>query len=275
MNVVDTVRGLRAARAKLGKVTLVPTMGNLHDGHLSLVRQAQASGHPVAVSIFVNPLQFSPSDDFNRYPRTLEEDCEKLRLAGCDLVFAPSPAEMYPAPQSFFVQPAPALADDLEGRARPGFFVGVCTVVLKLFSLVEPSDAIFGKKDYQQLLTIEEMTRQFGLGINIHAGETVREADGLARSSRNGYLSPDERAEGPFLYACLRDAVEQCRRGQTDFTAVEQAATQALSGRSGWTPEYFVVRDRRTLGMPAAGHPMIVLAAARLGSTRLIDNLEI
>jgi pantoate--beta-alanine ligase len=252
-------------------------MGNLHEGHLALVRQAAAHGLPVVASIFVNRLQFAPHEDFDRYPRTLVRDCELLSSAGCSIVFAPDEAEMYPEPQGFKVQPDPAIADILEGHFRPGFFTGVCTVVLKLFGAVQPRIAVFGKKDYQQLMVIRRMTRQFALPIEIEGGETTRAADGLALSSRNGYLSDAERAHAIELAQALATLARQFTEGGTPLATLEARACQALAER-GWQPDYLSVRRRTDLGIPAddalRSGEWVALGAARIGATRLIDNLE-
>jgi pantoate--beta-alanine ligase len=272
--VARTVEELRRALDARPAVTLVPTMGNLHAGHLSLVRLAGGHGGLVAASIFVNPLQFGPREDFASYPRTLARDLELLSEGGCDLVFAPADREMYPEPQEYRVNPPERLAGILEGAVRPGFFAGVCTVVLKLFCMLQPSAVVFGKKDYQQLLVIQNMVRQFGLPISIIPGETVRDPSGLALSSRNGYLSEAQRAEAPHLAAALEETARSVRAGRTDWQALESEATQTLAAR-GWDPDYVSIRSRSDLGPPAAGGGLIVLGAARLGGTRLIDNLEI
>ncbi len=277
MHVVHTIAALRAALPVPGSCVFVPTMGNLHDGHLALVRQAAAHGLPVVASIFVNRLQFAPHEDFDRYPRTLARDCELLSSAGCSIVFAPDEAEMYPEPQGFKVQPDPAIADILEGHFRPGFFTGVCTVVLKLFGAVQPRIAVFGKKDYQQLMVIRRMTRQFALPIEIEGGETTRAADGLALSSRNGYLSDTERAHAIELAQALATLARQFSEGGTPLATLEARACQALAER-GWQPDYLSVRRRTDLGIPADDAPRsgdwVALGAARIGATRLIDNLE-
>ncbi len=280
MQTVNTVSDLRAAlRAKSGWA-LVPTMGNLHAGHLALVARARDLGAPVVASIFVNRLQFGPSEDFERYPRTLERDADLLRAAGCDLLFAPDETQMYPQPQTFRVQPDPALAAMLEGAVRPGHFEGVATVVMKLFQMVQPRFAVFGKKDYQQLLLVRGMVEQFALPIDIVGLETVRDADGLALSSRNGYLTAEQRGEAPALHAALRDLAARARQASHADTlpALEAQAAQALATR-GWSPDYLTVRRRGDLLAPAADDlrnavPLVALGAARLGSTRLIDNLE-
>jgi pantoate--beta-alanine ligase len=279
MQVIHTIADLRAVLAGSTKTALVPTMGNLHEGHLALVREAALHGFPVVATIFVNRLQFLPHEDFDQYPRTLERDCQLLESAGCDIVFAPSEAELYPEPQTFKVTPPAAIADLLEGEFRPGFFTGVCTVVMKLFQCVQPAVALFGKKDYQQLMVIRAMARQFALATEVVGAETIRAADGLALSSRNGYLSADERAEAVALRRALLAVAAALREGARDIAAVEQARIVALAAR-GWAPDYIAIRRRSDLLAPsaddlAAGVPLVVLAAARLGQTRLIDNLEI
>ena len=283
MRVVHTIAELRQALAAVKAPAFVPTMGNLHDGHLSLVKLARehehAQGGPVVASIFVNRLQFAPHEDFDRYPRTLERDCDLLRGAGCNLVFAPTEAQLYPEPQTYKVLPPPELADILEGAFRPGFFTGVCTVVMKLLHCVQPRLAVFGKKDYQQLLTIRRMVQQFALRTEVVAGETTRARDGLALSSRNGYLSEAERTEAPQLAATLRDVQAALKAGDRDVAAIEAQAMSHLRQR-GWAPDYVALRRRRDLLTPDAAQlearePLVVLAAAKLGSTRLIDNLEL
>ncbi len=274
MQIVHRIADLRTALAGQSNTAFVPTMGNLHDGHLSLVKLARERGGPVVASIFVNRLQFAPHEDFDTYPRTLERDCELLAPAGCDIVFAPSEKDLYPEPQGYKVHPPAELADILEGHFRPGFFTGVCTVVLKLFNAVQPRVAVFGKKDYQQLMVIRRMVEQLALPIEIVGGETGRANDGLALSSRNGYLSATERAEAVQLSAALRRIEAAVRAGARDWAALEREAVAALTAR-GWKPDYVAIRRRRDLGAPADGEPLVVLAAAKLGSTRLIDNLEL
>ncbi len=249
-------------------------MGNLHAGHLSLVRMARGLGDEVVASIFVNRLQFAPHEDFATYPRTFERDCELLARSGCDIVFAPRDEEVYPEAQGYTVQPPPELAGILEGAVRPGFFTGVCTVVLKLFNMVQPTLAVFGKKDYQQLLVVRRMVRQLALPIEIVPAETVRDASGLALSSRNGYLSEPQRADAAQLHACLRNLVGAVKSGRSDWAAMEGEARKHLSA-GGWQPDYVAVRRQSDLGEPSAHEPLVALAAARLGGTRLIDNLEI
>ena len=264
MRIVRDLADLRKARAALPELAFVPTMGNLHDGHIALVRLARERARQVAVSIFVNRLQFAPREDFDQYPRTFEADCAMLAAASVDLVFAPDEAVLYPEPQAFILEPG-ALGDDLEGRFRPRFFHGVATVVLKLFNCVQPRLAVFGKKDYQQLAIVSAMVRQLNLPVEIVPGETVREADGLAMSSRNAYLSGAERAEAPRLHAVLRKVSEG---------AGSEAALAELAA-AGWQPDYVEVRRRVDLALPQPGdRERVVLGAARLGATRLIDNLE-
>lgn len=264
MQVVAEIAALRRVLAAAGPVAFVPTMGNLHDGHLALVRLARRTAPRVVVSIFVNRLQFLPGEDFDRYPRSFERDCRLLEAEGVDVVFAPDEKELYPQPQTYLVQPPP-MANELEGRFRPGFFQGVATVVLKLFNCVQPGFAVFGKKDYQQLLVVRDMVAQLNLPVSILAGETVREADGLAMSSRNGYLSAPQRAEAPRLYRIL----QRVAAGMPAADGVRELTA------AGWNPDYVDVRRRSDLATPQAGDKgLVVLAAARLGATRLIDNLE-
>ncbi len=277
MKVIHDIETLRSTLAASPRPVLVPTMGNLHEGHLALVRQAKSiapSGASVVTTIFVNRLQFLPHEDFDRYPRTLESDCAMLQAAGCDVVFAPDEAALYPEPQTFKVVPPAELGDILEGHFRPGFFTGVCTVVAKLFNLVQPGAAVFGKKDYQQLMVIRRMVAQMALPIDIVAGETVRSAEGLALSSRNGYLSDAERTEALRLSRTLRALADAWRRGERGVSALEANAMRLLADH-GWQPDYVVLRRQRDLATPAEGEPLVALAAARLGRTRLIDNFEI
>lgn len=274
MYIARTIPELRDHLNRFRRPAFVPTMGNLHDGHLALVRQAKPLADVAVASIFVNRLQFLPHEDFDTYPRTWESDCEKLRSAGCDVLFAPDERTLYPEPQTCKVHPDGALADILEGHFRPGFFVGVCTVVMKLFACVQPAVAVFGKKDYQQLMIIRHMVRQFALPIEIVGGETRRADDGLALSSRNGYLGESERAEAVQLSAALRAMATAIQGGERDLAALEVRAMQSLEQR-GWKPDYVVLRRRSDLQAPAPGEPLVALAAGRLGTTRLIDNLEI
>ena len=274
MQLVHTAAELRTALAGQTATVLVPTMGNLHAGHVSLIDLAKQYGAPVVASIFVNPLQFGAGEDFERYPRTLDADCGKLAAAGCDLVFAPDVTEMYPVPQTFSVLPPDSLASDLCGAFRPGHFSGVATVVLKLFNLVLPRVAVFGQKDFQQLFVIRELARQFNLPIEIRAGDTLREADGLAMSSRNGYLSASERIQAAQLHQALSDVVAAIRAGDREFEALCAKARRYLN-MAGWRVDYVALRDAATLQAPtAASTRLVVLGAAWLGSTRLIDNLD-
>ncbi|WZB63006.1 pantoate--beta-alanine ligase [Achromobacter xylosoxidans] len=280
MKVVHTIQELRDQLRGQNRVSFVPTMGNLHEGHLSLMKMARQHGDPVVASIFVNRLQFGPNEDFDRYPRTLAVDIEKMeRERDVYVLFAPDEREMYPEPQNYRVQPPDDLGDILEGEFRPGFFTGVSTVVLKLFSCVQPRVAVFGKKDYQQLMVVRNMCRQFQLPVEVLAHETVRADDGLALSSRNRYLSDAERAEAPALYAELRAIEQRLVAGATDSAALEAEAAASLA-RRGWLVDYISVRRQRDLKRPeaadlAAGEPLVALAAAKLGATRLIDNLEL
>jgi pantoate--beta-alanine ligase len=243
------------------------------------MRLARRHGDPVVASIFVNRLQFGPNEDFDKYPRTFQDDVEKLEKEGVYVLFAPTEKELYPEPQEYRVLPPAGLGGTLEGEFRPAMFQGVCTVVTKLFSCVQPRVAVFGKKDYQQLMIIRNMARQFALPTEIIGAETFRAEDGLALSSRNGYLSAEERAEAPFLYQTLNYVAEQTRAGHPDLPALEQDAMQRLAAR-GWKPDYVSIRKRINLEAPSrdeilAGEQLVVLAAAKLGNTRLIDNLEI
>jgi len=273
VQIVRNIAELRTTPKAARKLVLVPTMGNLHAGHLSLVSIAREHGDLVVASIFVNRLQFGPHEDFATYPRTFERDCELLSAAGCDFVFAPSDGEVYPQAQDFTVHPPPALAGILEGQSRPGFFTGVCTVVLKLFNMVQPAAAVFGKKDYQQLLVVRNMVRQLALPIDIVPAETVRDPIGLALSSRNGYLSGAQRTEAAQLYAVLSTLIDAARSGRTDWGSLERDALGTLSAR-GWQPDYVAIRRRSDLREASVGEPLVALAAAKLGGTRLIDNLE-
>ncbi len=288
MKLVHTIADLRAALAPHQSPVFVPTMGNLHDGHLALVRTGKPLGDVTVSSIFVNRLQFAPHEDFDTYPRTLQADCDRLEQAGCDVVFAPSEKELYPEPQVYKVQPPSDLADILEGHFRPGFFIGVCTVVMKLFQCVfsdakGPRYAMFGKKDYQQQMVIRRMVQQFAMPIQVIAGETQRAPDGLALSSRNGYLSESERVEAIQLSLALRSLARDALAAGTSLPGkletMEAHAMRALALR-GWGPDYLTVRRRADLQPPRAEdmltpQSLVVLGAARLGGTRLIDNFEI
>ena len=263
MQILCDIPGLRRALPR--DLAFVPTMGSLHEGHLSLVRLARRHAGVVAVSIFVNRLQFLPNEDFDRYPRTFERDCAALEREGVEFVFAPDEAALYREKQLVRVHPGP-LGEELEGRFRPGFFEGVATVVLKLLNCVQPRAAVFGKKDYQQLIVVRALARQLDLPVEIVAGDTVREADGLAMSSRNAYLSAAERAEAPRLHALLKEVA-------SGALPTDQALNRLVT--AGWKPDYVEVRRRRDLAPPGpADRDRVVLAAARLGETRLIDNLE-
>ena len=283
MHIVQTIAELRAQLSPFRQPAFVPTMGNLHAGHIALVKEAKPLGDVTVSSIFVNRLQFAPNEDFDSYPRTMDADAERLEAAGCDVLFAPREKDLYPEPQSFKVHPATDLSDLLEGHFRPGFFIGVSTVVMKLFSCVfagmPGGVAAFGKKDYQQVLVVRRMVRQFALPIDILAGETQRADDGLALSSRNGYLTPEERLEAVHLSRALRSLGDAAcnAAGPHDLATLEAQAMQALA-RRGWKPDYLTVRRRADLIPPygpLASQPLVVLGAAKLGNTRLIDNLEI
>lgn len=274
MEVIKTIKELRERLRDERSVGCVPTMGNIHDGHLSLVKIARANAALTVTTIFVNRLQFGQGEDFDKYPRTFEEDCEKLEAAGNDIVFAPDEKEMYPEPQTFYVE-LPKSANKLEGRFRPGHFRGMATVVLKLFNIVQPQVAVFGKKDYQQLAIVRQLVDQFALPIRIIPAETVRAEDGLALSSRNRYLSPAERKEAIRLREAILGVRDAVASGDRNFVAMEYAAG-ALLARHGWHVDYVVVRTQRAVLRPEPGDKaLVVLGAAKLGQTRLIDNLEI
>jgi len=265
------------------RASFVPTMGNLHEGHLSLMRLARQHGDPVVASIFVNRLQFGPNEDFDSYPRTMQADIDKLEKEGVYILFAPTERDLYPQPQEYRVDPPQQLGDILEGEFRPGFFKGVCTVVLKLLSCVQPKVAVFGKKDYQQLMIIRQMAKQFALPVDIIPGETIRAEDGLALSSRNGFLSSEERLEAPELQKVLREVrarvLDLSERNTHVLKEIEKIATDMLVGR-GWKPDYIAIRQQSDLAPITheslqAEEPLVILTAAKLGKTRLIDNLEI
>ncbi|MES1982736.1 MAG: pantoate--beta-alanine ligase [Pseudomonadota bacterium] len=273
MQVISTIAELRARLQHETQVAFVPTMGNLHAGHLDLIRIARQHGSCVVVSIFVNPLQFGINEDFSSYPRTLAQDLEKMRACGVVVVFTPDEHELYPVPQQVMVD-VPA-ADDLCGAFRPGHFRGVATVVLKLFNVVQPQLAVFGKKDYQQLYVLRQLVTQLNLAIAVVGGETMRAPDGLALSSRNQYLTAAERAEAPFLYQTLLGMRQAIAQGATDLSALEHVAAAALSAR-GWQVDYVAVRSQENLARPEQpDKPLVILGAARLGATRLIDNVEV
>ena len=281
MEICHTIPDLRTALA--GKRSaFVPTMGNLHAGHIALVNRANArklegKTDTTVASIFVNRLQFLPHEDFDKYPRTWDNDCEQLQAAGCDVLFAPDEKTLYPEVQTYKVHPPAALADILEGHFRPGFFVGVCTVVMKLFQCVQPSVAVFGKKDYQQNRVLRHMVQQFAMPVEMIAGDTYRADNGLALSSRNGFLSPTELAEAVQLSLALKSLIAQVKAGNTRYAALEAQAMGLLAAR-GWQPDYLTIRRQADLQPPAAADTatsLVVLGAAKLGTTRLIDNWEI
>jgi pantoate--beta-alanine ligase len=283
MKIISDIHELRDQLRGQNRASFVPTMGNLHEGHLSLMRQARQHGDPVVASIFVNRLQFGPNEDFDKYPRTMEADIAKLEKEGVYVLFAPTEKDLYPEPQDYRVDPPENLGDILEGEFRPGFFKGVCTVVLKLLSCVQPKVAVFGKKDYQQLMIIRRMCHQFALPVEIIPAETIRAEDGLALSSRNGYLSSEERAEAPHLYANLQSIREQLHNHSSwSIEQIVQAELKVMSllEQRGWKPDYISIRRQSDLATPtseqlAQKDPLVVVAAAKIGKTRLIDNLEI
>jgi pantoate--beta-alanine ligase len=273
LDVIHTVAELRTRLAKERSIALVPTMGNLHAGHISLVEEAKRHGRCIVASIFVNRLQFEPGGDFDRYPRTLKEDCEKLEAAGCHVVFAPDERELYPGPQEIVLAP-PKAAEQLCGDFRPGHFQGVVTVVAKLFNIVAPHTAVFGRKDYQQLFVIRELVRQLNYPIAIVGVPTSRDPDGLAMSSRNGYLSREERAEAARLNRNLNRIKDLVASGRRDFDALCGSAAADLTA-AGWRVDYVALRNRSKLAPPGPEErDLVVLGAAWLGKTRLIDNLE-
>jgi pantoate--beta-alanine ligase len=283
MKIISDIQELRDHLRGQNRASFVPTMGNLHEGHLSLMRLARQHGDPVVASIFVNRLQFGPNEDFDSYPRTMQADIDKLEKEGVYILFAPTERDLYPQPQEYRVDPPQQLGDILEGEFRPGFFKGVCTVVLKLLSCVQPKVAVFGKKDYQQLMIIRQMAKQFALPVDIIPGETIRAEDGLALSSRNGYLSAAERTEAPELQKVLQGVrkrvLELNERNTSSLIEIEKMGLEMLLGR-GWQPDYIAIRKQIDLA-PASneslqsGEPLVILTAAKLGKTRLIDNLEV
>lgn len=274
--ITATRQRVRAWRSAGERIAFVPTMGNLHPGHLALVDHAASLADKVVVSIFVNPLQFGEGEDFGAYPRTLQADTALLQERRCDLLFAPSEAEMYPrGRQGLAFVEVPGLSDILCGASRPGHFRGVATVVSKLFNIVEPDVAVFGQKDYQQLAVLRRMAADLCFPVELAGLPTVREADGLAMSSRNSYLTPEERKQAPALYEALRRITEALREGRRDFAALEAGACDELA-RSGMAPDYVSIRQADSLDLPQSGdRSLVVLGAARLGKTRLIDNLLI
>lgn len=274
MEIFESTPSLRERLKGAREIAFVPTMGNLHEGHLELMRIAKRHAKCVVASIFVNRLQFGAGEDFDRYPRTFQADCRMLETAGVDVLFAPNESELYPVPQEVAVS-LPGVARELCGAHRPGHFEGMATVVLKLFNIVRPNCAVFGKKDYQQLFLVSKMVSQFNLPLSVLAGETVREADGLAMSSRNRYLTGTERNEAKRLYFNLDRTKHALIGGSRDYRSLELAASQDLEGR-GWRVDYFEIRDALNLARPGPETTqLVVLAAARLGATRLIDNVEI
>jgi pantoate--beta-alanine ligase len=282
MKIITNIHDLRNHLRGQNRASFVPTMGNLHEGHLSLMRLARLHGDPVVASIFVNRLQFGPNDDFGKYPRTFEDDAAKLEKEGVYILFAPTEKDLYPEPQDYRVDPPKDLGDILEGEFRPGFFKGVCTVVLKLFSCVQPSAAIFGKKDYQQLMIVRRMAQQFALPVEIIGAETIRANDGLALSSRNGYLNAEERLEAPQLFSTLNNVKEALNASTLNHSLIQEVEMTAKIKlmQRGWEPDYLSVRLRQNLLSPssedlASRQELVVLTAAKLGKTRLIDNLEI
>ena len=274
MKTFHEIAPLRATLKSAGRVVLVPTMGNLHEGHIALVRDARKHGDTVVATIFVNRLQFRPGEDFDKYPRTLAADAKYLEDAGVEFLFAPSEDVMYPSAQYFHIDVPDELATILEGEFRPGHFRGVATVVMKLFQIIQPDAALFGKKDYQQMLVLSDLVREFNMPIEVIAGDTIRAEDGLALSSRNGFLSVSERQEAPRLHRLLMKLVDQIRAGAREFSVLEKQVVVELA-RNGWSPDYVAVRRRADLQLPHGDEPLVVVAAAKLGATRLIDNVEI
>ena len=275
MQIIHTIKELREWRKTAGKVAFVPTMGNLHEGHLALVREAKKRADNVVVSIFVNRLQFGQGEDFDKYPRTLQQDADKLAGEGVAVVFAPDEKELYPnVEQRFNVEP-PHLQNELCGKFRPGHFRGAATVVTKLFNIVQPDTACFGKKDYQQLAIIKGFVEDLNFNIDIVPVDTGRASDGLALSSRNQYLNENERAEAPRLFRELNKIAEALRGGNLAYAELEQTAVRNLTA-AGWTVDYVEIRHAESLAVAHAGDKdLVVLAAARLGGTRLIDNVEV
>nr|WP_303831517.1 pantoate--beta-alanine ligase [Snodgrassella alvi] len=275
MHIIHTIAEMRSWRRQAKRVALVPTMGNLHEGHLSLVRTAKAYADSVVVSIFVNRIQFGAGEDFDKYPRTLEQDAEKLKAAGADVVFAPDESELYPnGVQSYFVEP-PAIQNELCGRSRPGHFRGVATIVTKLFNIVQPDIACFGKKDYQQLAVIKGMVQDLNMNVEIIPVEIERAQTGLALSSRNGYLSAQEHVQAAQLFAQLQNIADAIKLGNTNFSVLENSAATYLQ-QKGWQVDYIEIRQAQTLTKAQISDKnLVILAAAILGTTRLIDNIEV
>lgn len=274
MNIHRSIESIRRALAKTQRIAFAPTMGNLHEGHLSLMCSAREHGEVVVSSIFVNRLQFGPNEDFDRYPRTFDDDCTHLEAAGVDHLFAPDERELYPSRQRYQVIPASEHETILEGACRPGHFRGVATVVAKLFNIIQPTTALLGKKDYQQLMIIRNMVRELNMPIDIIGCPTVRSKDGLALSSRNAYLSLAERQEAPRLYRVLSEIVDKLREGGSSAADLEGSGMRTLEA-NGWAPDYVAIRRQEDLSEAKPGDRLVVLAAARLGQTRLIDNIEV
>lgn len=273
MKIIHSVIELREFLATQARIAFVPTMGNLHEGHLALMREARQYATCVVASVFVNPLQFGPNEDFDRYPRTLDADCEKLQGL-VDVVFAPSVEQMYPQPQAVFIEP-PVIANELCGASRPGHFRGMATVVLKLLNIVQPHVALFGKKDYQQLHIIRQMVTQLNLAVQIVGGETVRAADGLALSSRNQYLDEAQRRIAPQLRRVLLSLRDGLLQGEKNFAQLSAHATQQLTAQ-GWQVDYLSLRKQTDLSvMSDLADASVIVAAAKLGNTRLLDNIEV
>lgn len=279
---MKSIEGLDALRARVepwrrgGNVAFVPTMGNLHEGHLSLVRAARRLADRVVVSIFVNPMQFGASEDFDSYPRTMDRDAAMLESEGIDLLFAPTVDVMYPIPQEQQTRvEVPGLSDLLCGACRPGHFIGVATVVCKLFNMVQPDIALFGKKDFQQLMVIQRMVEDLAMPVRVIGIETLREADGLAMSSRNGYLTTEQRATAPILHRVLSGIEARLADGSHDYAGLQVQAARELE-ENGFTPDYVAIRRARDLAEPQAGEKeLVILAAAYLGKARLIDNIDV
>ena len=270
------MRGLsREWREQAERLCLVPTMGNLHAGHLRLVDRARALGSRIVASIFVNPMQFGPKEDFAAYPRTFEADCGLLREHDVHAVFAPDVSEIYPRPLDAMTRiEVPGVSEDLCGRSRPGHFTGVATVVAKLFNIVQPQAAVFGEKDFQQLLVIRRMAADLALPVEIEGVATLRETDGLAMSSRNAYLESEQRRQAPALYRTLGRVHSELTAGRRDYAALEEEALRTLAA-GGFEPEYVAVRRAGDLRAPAAEDAdLVILGAARLGRARLIDNIR-
>lgn len=276
MRLIQTLEALREQRAKLsGNVALVPTMGNLHAGHIALVEVARQLAEQVVVSIFVNPMQFSSGEDIDAYPRTREEDASRLERAGVDLLFSPPVEAIYPGDMQTHTRvEVPGLSDLYCGTSRPGHFVGVATVVCKLFNMVQPDLAVFGKKDYQQLMVIRHMVDDLAIPVAVHGMDTVREQDGLAMSSRNGYLDEQQRLSAPVIYAALQETAVQLKQGRNNYEQLEKQARERIE-KAGLSTDYYAIVDAHNLQAPVQGKSLVILAAAYLGKARLIDNLEV